>query len=832
MADRSRQSVSSMLESLLLTQEGSLTASSFRAVMRQVRWCEAPLAAGLLYCIQSADVDGLLLNNIQDAKSCSVFRKARSEALAANDLDNDPLIDLMKMAMLQAGDQDQILDNVLPASEFISNSHTSASIGFWLLHYKQFLINNNQWPICSRVVTDFSWAIINAVLIQWNCMSMVPYLLVCHEIVNIVKDIHLALFTVIPSKKKHIKELVMQVMCSIINCSSYKIIKSTIKHVLIVLLSKNMTLEVRKSLVGLSKVCDPLPSVGDNDFEETDDADINESTSDAIYQQSPFYKDMKAIETEVHTLLNIKELPKEDEPKVFENLDSSDSNKNMNSDDSTTHDSASRTENIYYNSKMANLIINKYSPYLPLWSGLLLHTSTENVCSERMSNGPVENWFFQLKHIILAGNKRLRPNRFIRMVREYVMSIYKETIMDIPKEGCARGKRKHNSDKRDPELKKKQKLKSESALISGTNSNVIDCPENMDIVEETWQRRERRPKTFFNSQYIQRIYQQEVVMSQSQIDIIKNKVLPNGLIDDLNFYVSLSNGVNYAVCILKGPISKHYLYLEDMLILQSNKWITSDLIVGVSFMLQIAYPHTNSVVFHDNVSTNVLEKGKNLDRDHFALQNSIITENTTKLFFPVNISGVHWVLVYANVKEKTFSYIDPMDDTENVTLGLKTVEKRTFDRFIKFFAHLTEQNVDNVNKGWRFVQYTHPVQHDGYSCGAFVMYFIEQLMTNDSISVQSFSPNRYRAYLYKKLLLHSESMINICLQCKMEFTSIIPHDKESESVECTACSRWYHILRPGCLPDDVPKDSNILNKSDVRVFCALCRQYWKTYLQK
>ncbi|KAG8292192.1 N-acylsphingosine amidohydrolase activity protein [Homalodisca vitripennis] len=111
----------------------------------------------------------------KDANSCSVFRKAKSEALAANDLDNDPLIDLMKMAMLQAGDQDQyvqfvgnplhviiyskqllnlsmrrmrlrkkeptkgekkrvlyyavvfrILDNVPPASEFISSSHTAA----------------------------------------------------------------------------------------------------------------------------------------------------------------------------------------------------------------------------------------------------------------------------------------------------------------------------------------------------------------------------------------------------------------------------------------------------------------------------------------------------------------------------------------------------------------------------------------------------------------------------------------------------------------------------------------------------------------------------------
>uniref|UniRef100_A0A1B6JHM3 Uncharacterized protein n=1 Tax=Homalodisca liturata TaxID=320908 RepID=A0A1B6JHM3_9HEMI len=105
---------------------------------------------------------------------------------------------------------------------------------------------------------------------------------------------------------------------------------------------------------------------------------------------------MKAIETEVMTVLNIKEPQKEDETNcnIFINLDSSEANYNENSEDSTTRHNASKRENIYYNSKIANLIINPYSLYLPLWSGLLLQTYTENLCSQRMSNGPVENWFF------------------------------------------------------------------------------------------------------------------------------------------------------------------------------------------------------------------------------------------------------------------------------------------------------------------------------------------------------------------------------------------------------------------------------------------------------
>lgn len=61
---------------------------------------------------------------------------------------------------------------------------------------------------------------------------------------------------------------------------------------------------------------------------------------------------------------------------------------------------------------------------------------------KRFSNAPVENWFGQNKKTVLEGQRNLRPNRFVLKVRNSVEGLVKEVLLNIPKEGCARGKRK------------------------------------------------------------------------------------------------------------------------------------------------------------------------------------------------------------------------------------------------------------------------------------------------------------------------------------------------------------------------------------------------------
>jgi hypothetical protein len=198
-------------------------------------------------CVKKCDPVGIKLNNIQDAKSYSVLRKAKSEALAEDDLHEDCLTDLFMMRDQQRDPQlryiqhvahpfeviiysrdvlyvacmakdkakynktDFIMhvdatgkvvrpieqcegkrvlyysmifqfdNNILPLSEFTTCKHNALSIGTWLLKLKEFLVNENKWPICNRVVTDFSWAIIVAVIVQWNKMDLMTYLIHCHD---------------------------------------------------------------------------------------------------------------------------------------------------------------------------------------------------------------------------------------------------------------------------------------------------------------------------------------------------------------------------------------------------------------------------------------------------------------------------------------------------------------------------------------------------------------------------------------------------------------------------------------------------------------------------
>jgi hypothetical protein len=64
----------------------------------------------------------------------------------------------------------------------------------------------------------------------------------------------------------------------------------------------------------------------------------------------------------------------------------------------------------------------------------------------RDSNAAVECWFGSVKRTILDSNLLLRPGRFIRRIKQEVLSRAKEIILDIPK---TQGKRKRRHEETD-----------------------------------------------------------------------------------------------------------------------------------------------------------------------------------------------------------------------------------------------------------------------------------------------------------------------------------------------------------------------------------------------
>lgn len=66
--------------------------------------------------------------------------------------------------------------------------------------------------------------------------------------------------------------------------------------------------------------------------------------------------------------------------------------------------------NDYYSEAFGEIILKKYIPYLPLWSGIMLDEKEGEV--QRVSNAPVESWFGIVKNQILKKETDLKCSRF------------------------------------------------------------------------------------------------------------------------------------------------------------------------------------------------------------------------------------------------------------------------------------------------------------------------------------------------------------------------------------------------------------------------------------
>lgn len=108
---------------------------------------------------------------------------------------------------------------------------------------------------------------------------------------------------------------------------------------------------------------------------------------------------------------------------------------------------------------------------MPLWSAVSTIKPDKNECT--FSNAVVENWFGTLKtNILKSAEIRTRCSRFVRAVREVVVSVEKECRLNIEKTGCAVKKRKReiNEQGMDAEETWKKKNKAKKAIyLSPTN---------------------------------------------------------------------------------------------------------------------------------------------------------------------------------------------------------------------------------------------------------------------------------------------------------------------------------------------------------------------------
>ncbi len=101
----------------------------------------------------------------------------------------------------------------LPISEMLSNDNTVPSVSFWLMQFVQNLSKFTTLTI-RYLETDFSWALIQAVLLAFNKESILSYLDRCFDVCQGKDDgIESKNFTVIHLCSAHVLKAVAQAIC-------------------------------------------------------------------------------------------------------------------------------------------------------------------------------------------------------------------------------------------------------------------------------------------------------------------------------------------------------------------------------------------------------------------------------------------------------------------------------------------------------------------------------------------------------------------------------------------------------------------------------------------
>lgn len=350
--------------------------------------------------------------------------------------------------------------------DMISSEHHAKAIFSILNDFRTMCEEKDKWPMFSAVVTDFSFANLHALSKAFNRKTLQEYLDVCYNIVTekssipqnfisihlccahymkmVSKDVDSAFSDI--KQRIFLKELVAKciIMSDIVDINAWFYNLSTL------LSSPYENDTVRQSynnLINIGK------STEDNDdIQETFKFIFSKPDSDkanTLYRNSPFYK-------------HFFNLPVPEITSVGEDV------------------------NIYYNVKFLDTILNKYLPYCPLWSALLLKRTCNK---QRVSNSPVENYFGHMKNNVLNNKRNLKCSRFVRKLREHVLSVYKELQLGIQKSG----------------LCKKQKR----------ISSYIQNAESEYTSQEQWQKRARSSQTHFMGRFMKQL-------KSSQVNLVKD----------------------------------------------------------------------------------------------------------------------------------------------------------------------------------------------------------------------------------------------------------------------------------------------------------------------
>ncbi|XP_063229349.1 uncharacterized protein LOC134534752 isoform X1 [Bacillus rossius redtenbacheri] len=746
--------------------------------------------------IDSMDEHILNLGNMQDVKSMSVVKKVRCEALAEDDLDKDDVKDLLEQFLQGENDGSKYLQEislplgvlmfskdqfdvikkykkdisvlfldatgsvvrrpttfksaiyyyagvvnisgtVLPLLEFISAQHSAAAISNYLIKFKRCILKEvGSWPVFNKVVVDYSFALMKAIMLGWNEITLARYLKVTHNLCQTNDDsalhslvtVHICCshFVHLIARQlkknntpKKVRPFILKVICMLIVARSIDEQKAIFSLLIIVLTNHTVTKNVIISLEALSNIskkekvqnilAELIPeSISLNVSVQNDD--IESFFSENLHKNSPFHKEFK----EIYDIILEK----------------------------NSHAAESASKNIYFMPSFGKELVDRYMPMSPLWSQILPN------CSQRYSNSNVENWFFQTKSNILNGLTHLKVGRFVRHMCARVKVICKMLRNDIPRTFARERKANRQT----------------TPTILGCSEVKDSDPDDPDsiIVEEVWQKTCKKPKTYFEPMCVA---DSKMALVPSVPTILKynNK----GSVKAWH-YTDLMQ-----TCI--GLYGEDVFAEEDFKTLFGSTWLTGAAIDACVALLLTEFKAEDIIYIPAEWLGSFVIFGQTLEQG--AEINNIKLSCASKCIIPYN-TNQHWTLITADFNKKIFSYIDPIGEEDSV-LPNKTTSKA--DEAFKVFKKLLSErnkfspekvNTDNWNS--RSCAY-HQIQTDFNNCGIFVIFFIQQIIKGAPLN-ENFKPNIMRKELVNKLCSFTQSGKKVKLTLdKLDVKKDYPH---------------------------------------------------------
>ncbi|XP_063075866.1 uncharacterized protein LOC134465901 [Engraulis encrasicolus] len=251
----------------------------------------------------------------------------------------------------------------------------------------------------------------------------------------------------------------------------------------------------------------------------------------------------------------------------------------------------------------------------------------------------------------------------------------------------------------------------------------------------------------------------------------------------------------------------------DLNSVRPNQWLVGDVIQSLMHLkvselqleerVYVMDPYVAHIILHGSREA---VWGQLLPRVNFDSYEAVMSF--------VNISNVHWKLLYLSALDRKVFVVDPARNPD---------EQEDSDAAAKKFREYFKTRLTLLHKSdWATIKWTgdtmtHPVQRDGSSCGVMVILMAEALLAaypeRPTITFPTTAACMVKERTRMALDILKGSVFDkdsTCAKCGGEKPQ--GSDPTIYWIQCDLCNRWYHLQ---CLRD-APEDTK------ARWLCMLC----------